>query len=129
MHSDAQLVSQVIDEALRTWHVWASSGRPVEGYPTECPSCRMSRARNRADTQYDDAEQSRSTEIAQFLDGLISQFEDPYRTALAINARNITTGVNVWVSARLPENRQKRAEVIAEARSMFGRELFRIGLM
>ena len=119
MLRDPQIIQRAIDDALRLWHRWASAGRPVEGYPTECPSCRMSKASRRQESQYDDAESDHANDLAALIDQIIGRMQDPYRTALHLNARNIATGHYVWVSARLPEDRQERAAIVGKARDMF----------
>ena len=123
MLRDPQIIQHAIDDALRLWHLWAASGKPVEGYPTECPSCQMSRAARRQDSQYDDAESSHAANLAQLIDNVISQIADPHRTALALNARNIACGWNLWASARLPDDRIEREAIVSEARAMFIRRM------
>lgn len=122
MHKDAAIAERV-NEALVTWHRWAASGRAVDGYPTECPSCRASRANRRDESQYADAEASAESALAQAVDAVVSRMCDAHRAALAIDARNRATGVHVWVSARLPADKGERARVVADARDALAHAL------
>lgn len=49
--------------------------------------------------------------------------ESPWKDAILIQARNLHTGFNVWVSERLPRDSMKRAEILGEARAILVRRM------
>lgn len=55
--------------------------------------------------------------------------EEPYRTAICVNARNCYTGRQVWMSPRLPEDAEARALIVSTARIMLIDKLMRAGIM
>lgn len=106
-------------ELLVLWWRAERGWTPVEGYPMECPSTRGWRASR----QYDDANGALDTDqrgaLIRHIGHVVASIPDPYRTALYLVARNRATGVSVWRSARLPENEDARAELVADAVQMF----------
>ncbi len=50
---------------------------------------------------------------------IVDSMPEPYRTAICLLARNRSTGIAVWVSPRLPQDKDKRAEIVSEALVMF----------
>ena len=106
-------------ELLVLWWRAERDWTPVEGYPFECPSTRGWRASR----QYDDANGALDTDergsLIRHIGQVVASISDPYRTALYLVARNRATGVSVWRSARLPEDEDARAELVADAVQMF----------
>ena len=106
-------------ELLVLWWRAERGWTPVEGYPVECPSTRGWRASR----QYDDANGALDTDerglLIRHIGQVVASIPDPHRTALYLVARNRATGVSVWRSARLPENDDERAELVADAVQMF----------
>lgn len=99
----------------------------VEGFPHECPSC----VGYRTSTQYDwggtaalyedgatsngAGETRERAIIARAVGREVERMEEPYRSVLMVFARNRSTGRNVWTNPRLPEDRDVRAVLLAEA--------------
>ena len=106
-------------ELLVLWWRAESQWTPVEGYPMECPSTRGWRASR----QYDDHNGAQETDerglLIRHIGQVVASIPQPYRTALYMVARNRALGESVWSSARLPENQDERAEVVADAVQMF----------
>jgi hypothetical protein len=126
MTNDAEAI---LDDILRSWHRWAAAHPHVAGYPHECVSCLP----YRTSRQYDDAngamEMALHDSHMAAVDAVIGRVAQPWRTALAINARNLATGVVVWSSARLPDDVAARALVVAKARSMLTDGLAQAGML
>ena len=112
-----------LNDILSRWHAWASDGRTALGYPTVSVAAKQ----YRASRQYDDANGSLDQDIESVImagvDSCVWALEDPYRTAIHINARNLCTGATVWRSRRLPENDLARALLVSDARDMLVRQL------
>lgn len=110
-------------ELLCIWWRHESQWTPVEGYPRECPST----AGYRASRQYDDQNGAQETaaigQLAVHVGHIVAAMHEPYRTALHMLARNRSSGVSVWVSPRLPADKDARAVVVADALQMFGERL------
>jgi hypothetical protein len=110
-------------ELLVLWYRYESQWTPVEGYPRECPST----AGYMASRQYDDQNQAAETDargqLAAHIGRIVAGIDEPWRSALAMVARNRSSGAAVWRSARLPEADDARAEVVAEAMELFAEQL------
>lgn len=59
----------------------------------------------------------------------VNELEPLYRTALQLQARNLSTGRTVWKSARLPEDREERAEILRQARCQLTTRLIFCGIL
>jgi len=119
----------ILDDVLRSWHRWAAAHPQVASYPHECVSCLP----YRTSRQYDDTNGALDMALHDgrmaAIDSVIDHEPEPWRTALAINARNLATGLIVWSSARLPADTMARAIVVAEARVMLAQDLSDAGLL
>lgn len=106
-------------ELLALWWKAERTWTPVNGYPVECPSCRDYRtSRQHDDTNGADETDARGM-LIRHVGEVVQQIDEPFRTALYLVARNHATGAQVWRSVRLPEGDAERAEVVAEAVSIF----------
>ncbi|RYF24997.1 MAG: hypothetical protein EOO23_09210 [Comamonadaceae bacterium] len=63
------------------------------------------------------------------LDFHVGEMADPHRAAIYVLARNCYTGRSVWISPRLPTDREEREVVIQEARNRLTRSLMAAGVM
>ena len=54
--------------------------------------------------------------------------ESPYKDAILIQARNLHTGFNVWVSPRLPRESMERTRIVDEARAILARGMRKAGV-
>ena len=106
-------------DLLELWWKAESQWSPVEGYPTECPSCRDYRtSRQHDDTNGADETDARGR-LIRHIAGVITNIDEPYRTALYLVARNRATGTQVWDSARLPRDTKQRAMIVTDAIELF----------
>ena len=106
-------------ELLCLWWKHESQWTPVEGYPAECPSTRGWQASRQYDDQNNAAETDARGQLAIHIGHVVAAIEEPYRSALHMVARNRSSGVSVWVSPRLPADKDARAAVVAEALELF----------
>jgi hypothetical protein len=81
------------------------------------------------DTFADIADDAVNTAQMKAVDFHVGEMKDPYRAAIYITARNCYTGHNVWLSPRLPADREEREIVILEARNIITRKLMAAGAM
>jgi hypothetical protein len=93
------------------------------GYPKISPSC----AGYQASRQYDDTNGADDTDalgkLAIHIGHAIDRVDQPWRTALQVTAKNHAMGVSVWTSARLPEDKDERAAMVAVAIDKFCAEV------
>ena len=109
-------------ELLVLWWRAESGWSPVQGYPAECPSTAGWRASRQYDSGMDSngaAETDARGALIRHIGHVVASIDDPYRTALYMLARNRASGVSVWTSARLPQDDDERAELVAEALHRF----------
>lgn len=118
-----------INDLLSMWHWWSAAGTFAAGYPSQTAACRQARASR----QYDDANGSLDAYVdaclCEAVDAVLDQVDQPFRTALHIQARNLATGAQVWTSPRLPADREARALLLVQARTFFADRLALAGLM
>lgn len=63
------------------------------------------------------------------VDAVIDSIPQPHRTALAFQARNLNSRVQVWSSPRLPLNWEERQILLMEARNMLTKGLIAKGVV
>jgi hypothetical protein len=122
-------VEETLNDLLSRWHTWASQFSAVAGFYTASAGMLQFRPSRQYDSENGALDQDVENRIMAAVDSCIDRVHQPYRTALAINARNLSTGVNVWASARLPQDSMQRALMVAEARAHFVRQLSHRGLL
>ena len=106
----------LLNDILSRWHQWCVSRPPALGYPTSAAGCSLYRSSRQHDMENGAMDSDAEAERFGIVDFCIDSLDQPYRTAIQINARNLATGVAVWVSPRLPESKVERALIVAEAR-------------
>lgn len=118
-----------LDDLLSRWHHWASRARLVRGYAPRalvCGDFKVSR-------QYDDSNGALDADMENdtmaSVDFHVSEMADPYRTAIHCNARNLSLGLSVWSSPRLPKDRDARAAIVATARGILLKSLTAAGVI
>ena len=118
-----------LDALLVMWHTFASQEGIGWGYPSRAPASHQ----YRVSRQYDDLNGAIDGDVdrtlAQAVGHQVDKIADPHRTALHMNARNLASGVSVWVSPRLPANQIERARIVSDARDMLARRLMAEGLI
>lgn len=118
-----------LESLLCQWHQWADKKIGVRGYNSKalvCGDFRVSR-------QYDDISGALDDELdnttMKTIDFQVTEMPDPYRSAIYALAKNLTTGHEVFRSPRLPESKEARDMVIAQARNMLTARLISAGVL
>lgn len=124
-----QTIEASLDALLIIWHTWSSADQVGQGYPSEAPGCKLYRVSRQYDTDNGALDGEVDAALGAAVDALVNQMQDPYRTAIHINARNLKTQVSVWSSGRLPFDPVERARIVAEAREQIARKLQAHGLL
>lgn len=114
----AQL-AQRVNDILADWHSYAAAYSYGHGYPSEDIACRL----YRASRQYDDDNGALDAHAwlvqMQAVDHIIDEIQQPMRTAIQFQARNLASRVQVWTSPRLPTDPHERARLVVAARKIF----------
>lgn len=121
----AAIERETLNDYLARWHAW-SNPRKING------------ADHLADPAFQEAETYRGWETEdeihdrewfkfamKAIDTIVTgdwqgqgAMESPYKDAILIQARNLHTGFNVWVSNRLPRDSSQRVAILDEARAI-----------
>ena len=117
-HIDECQLNDLLNEILREWHGWSAEYTLGGGYSKRSPSCMLGPAASDGDGMDMEA-----------VDAVIDTIPQPHRTALAFQARNLSSRAQVWSSPRLPANWEERQILLMEARNMFTRGLMEKGLL
>lgn len=124
-----RVLAEHVSSLLAQWHAWSAGHALVHGYPTVNSTCRGSKSSR----QYDDANGGLDAHIDHVLmeavDGVIDALQDPWKAALSVQARNLSTGAQVWNSPRLPVCPVRRCDLLVAARKMFVMGLYRRNLL
>ena len=121
-------IDSILNSLLTDWHCWSSNFKHV----SQNGSCAMftdvksSRQWQDADEVMDNAKHNSTMKALNFH---INELEPIHFTAIQIKARNLYTGVNVWTSARLPADPEKRAAILMQAKSALMERLSAAGVM
>jgi len=128
-------IDNILDSLLTDWHCWASNFKHV----SQSGSCAMftdvksSRQWQDADEVMDNAKHNSTMKDVEFAINGDKRGEgampEPYKTALCFKARNLYTGVNVWTSARLPADPERRTAILMQAKSALMARLSAAGVM
>lgn len=106
--------AEMLNDLLKRWQLRHIA--PENGYYRENPACKM----HRTSRQYDDANGALDADLeSQRMDAVdraIMFLEQPWRTAVMINAKNLACGYMVWSAPTLPKDKAERAELTCVAR-------------
>ena len=121
-------IDNLLNDLLSSHHKWARRTRFGKGYPSESASCKDARASR----QYDDSNGALDSGLddsrMEAFDAVLYRIEQPWLTALQVQARNLATGSNVWSSPRLPVDPLERSILTLEARNKILKELVKDGI-
>lgn len=113
MKDDTQ---DLLNDILRDWHSWAKGYQYVVSVGTS-PMFRDAKASRGWDTTDEIIGNELDNSRMAAVDFHISELCDVYRTALQIQARNLCTGKNLWISTRLPTKVEDRVKILMEAKT------------
>ncbi|WP_343735326.1 hypothetical protein [Acidovorax sp.] len=122
-------IEHLLNDHLVRWHNWCSRYRFGKGYPSSDVTCRQSRTSKQYDYDNGAIDASVEDSIAEAFDAAMDRVDQPYRTALSIQARNLATNANVWNSPRLPTDPMERSKILMEARNILLKVLASTGVM
>ena len=118
-HINECQLNDMLNEILREWHQWSSNDSFGKGFGSRSASCHIGPGG------------TSSWEIADMetVDAVIDAIPQPHRTALAFQARNLSSRAQVWTSPQLPENWEERQILLMEALNMLTKGLIAKGVL
>lgn len=126
MQNDLQ---DVLSGMLADWHHYCVHTAQKSGYAGRAAGFGQHRSSSQYDWQNGVESELVDKRIMQGFDAAINRVPQPWLTALQFEARNIACGYQVWVSPRLPANREERDILILESRNRLLKELARDGVL
>jgi hypothetical protein len=140
MHNDSAAViaaiqRETLNDYLARWHAWTAP-KPINGTDRQDdPAFRDAESYRGWDTEDDLHDKHWFLFVMTTIDFIVTgdsqgqgAMESPYKDAILIQARNLHTGFNVWVSPRLPRESAKRTEILTEARAILARRMRSAGV-
>lgn len=121
-------VNVILDDILSRWHHHCKHFSPVPVSGAD-PMFRNARISRYWDTTEQIADATVDAAQMKAVDFHVSEMQDPHRAAIHVLARNCYTGRSVWISPRLPADREEREVVVMEARIILTRRLMTAGVM
>jgi len=110
-------IDSILDKLLVGWHRWSSGYQYGRGFYGVNAACRMAQAQGKARADLSVFDDALNDDTAQAMDAAIDAVPQPHRTALAFQARNLSSGAAVWISPRLPVDPTERTVLLIEARN------------
>lgn len=118
----------ILDNLLVEWHQWAKGFAPLGSHST-APMFQGLTSSRQWDSESDVLDSDLHNSQMETVDFCINEMPPEHRTAIGINARNLSTGKHVWTSARLPVDLQERQELLSRARQDLTRRLIAAGVL
>lgn len=115
-----------IDHLLAEWHHWCKAEKTATGYPRTAAGCSQYRASRQYDLHNGALDQDADNALSQAVDATIAKMADPWRSALHIEARNLTSA-RVWESPRIPA--EMVALVTRQAKQMLWGQMYAMELV
>ena len=120
--------NSILDDLLSRWHGWCRADKYQNEVAAD-PAFKGHRSSRQWDSLDEVIDSDLTSSTMKAIDFQVSEMADPYRVAIYINARNCYTGREVWLSPRLPQDREQRKELIAQARTMLLKRLIDAGVI
>jgi hypothetical protein len=130
----AAIQAATLSDLLSRWHNWGRNYKANQQSPKD-PIFRDAKSGRGWDSTDDIIEDELMGSTMEAIDFQVSEMPDdiekgqPYRSAIYVLARNLSTGRSVWLSPRLPKDPLERGAVVAEARRLLTRRLMDCGVM
>lgn len=118
----------LLDDLLSSWHQWMK-GFSACPQPGADPMFRNVKSGRAWETQYEINEQQINASTMEGIDFEVGEMQEPYRSAIYANARNLASRHPVWSSPRLPQDPVARALMVTEARRRLMDRLLLAGIM
>lgn len=108
---------RLLNDVLSQWWAWRPTAFADNGYYTVNTTCRLYRPSRQRDDENGALDSDQHNGRMTTVDEAIDKMEQPWRTAVEFNARNLSTGQAVWRSPRLPTDDLERAHLVLHARA------------
>ena len=126
---------EILSDLLSRWHGWCRGSRYQNEVAAD-PAFKGHRSSRQWDSLDEVIDSDLTSSTMKAIDFAVTGDErgqggldEPYRSAIFIEARNCYTGRQVWLSPRLPQDREQRKALIGEARGMLLKRLIACGVI
>lgn len=119
---------QILDDLLSRWHAYCRGSR-YQNETSADPAFKNHRSSRQWDSLDEVIDSDLTSSTMKAIDFQVSEMQDPYRAAIYVTARNCYTGREVWLSPRLPQDRDLRKALVVEARCMLLKRLIGAGVI
>ena len=119
---------EILSDLLSRWHSWCRGSRYQNEVAAD-PAFKGHRSSRQWDSLDEVIDSDLTSSTMKAIDFQVSEMQDPYRSAIYIEARNCYTGRQVWLSPRLPQDRDQRKALIGDARAMLLKRLIACGVI
>lgn len=121
-------IDALLNDILASWFRWAKGYQHVGGINSS-PMFKNAKTSKGWDSVAEIVDVEIDTTRMASVDFEVMEMEPVHRTILQLQARNLVSGVSVWVSPRLPTDPEERAIVLMEARNRLMHRLLAAGVM
>lgn len=118
-----------LDQILSDWHEWAQAYKPARGFKNRALVVGDYLISRQYDSDNGALDQELDNKTMETVDFQISELQEPYRSAIHCEAKNIHAGNEVFISPRLPTAKGERDAVIGVARRMLVGRLQSAGVL
>ena len=119
---------ELLDGLLQDWHRWSKGFQIVASHGTSAMFAGQ-RSSRQWDSENEVTDSTLHSQTMREFDFHVMELIPEYRTALQIQARNLVTGRQVWISPRLPNDIESRAQLLGLARSALLVRLISAGIV
>lgn len=130
-YAEMQAVDQAqdLDSLLARYHHWARGYKATRGFKSKA----LVVGDYLVSRQYDDLSGALDDDLEDFtmrtVDFQVNEMQEPYRTAIHMEARALNLGLDVFTSPRLPEDPAERRRIVQLARHQLTQRLESAGVM
>lgn len=122
-------IDETLDDLLCRWHHWQQEYQPVRAYSGRALVCGDYRSGRQYDVENGVLDDALELQTMRAVDFAVDQLSPLFRIAIHQDARNLVVGCAVFVSPRLPADREQRQQIVADARQALSVRLLHAGVM
>lgn len=120
--------ANTLDDILIEWHRHCDGYRPIVDLGSS-PMFNHYRSSKQYEETADIADVALHKDRCDAVSFHVNELQPMQRTAIQLNARNLSTGRDVWTSARLPQDRAECAALLLGARNDLRNRLMGAGII
>jgi hypothetical protein len=108
---------ELLNDLLRRWHLRELHAKADTGYYTENTTCKLYRTSRQHDDSNGALDSDQDSSRLEAVGHCIDMMDQPWKTAVEFNARDLALGASGRRSPRLPVDDMERAHLLLHARA------------